>query len=162
MPSPKASVEDTIAALRREASEHQRSAKDHERQAEEKLRLAESLEVYTAGKTAPPPPEAPGPMAKVIPLSSGASGTSGALDIPPPPKPSLLRAAIEVLREAGRPLHATSQIVPILEARGYVMSHKSNLASAFGKCRDVEKVGVGTFALKEWRLRGAKGGADAS
>jgi hypothetical protein len=64
------------------------------------------------------------------------------------------RAAIEILRRAGRPMHGLSEIVPALQAAGYHV-HAHGLATTLLRTGLVERTGRGTFAV-------AGGAVDAS
>jgi hypothetical protein len=60
---------------------------------------------------------------------------------------SAAKTAVEILREAGRPLHGLREIVPALMARGYSIS-PAGLPSALIRFPEVVRVAPGTFAYQ--------------
>jgi hypothetical protein len=61
---------------------------------------------------------------------------------------SFARAAIEVLKVTGRPVHGTRELLPVLEVLGYTLKHRSGLPTVLMRTGQVERVAPGTFALR--------------
>jgi hypothetical protein len=57
-------------------------------------------------------------------------------------------AAVIIVREAGRPMHGLSEILPELERRGHHYSHRASLASSLLKSGKFVRTAPGTFGLK--------------
>jgi hypothetical protein len=58
------------------------------------------------------------------------------------------KAAVEILRSAGRPMHGLREVMPALEAQGYKIKHKAGLATTLLRTGEVERTAPGTFAFK--------------
>jgi hypothetical protein len=63
-------------------------------------------------------------------------------------KQSIAVASLEILRQAGRPLHGLRELLPQLEAQGLKVKHKAGLATVLMRTGQVERTAPGTFALK--------------
>ena len=55
---------------------------------------------------------------------------------------------MEILREAGRPMHGLTELLPALEARGIKVKHTAGLATILMRTGMVERTAPGTFAVK--------------
>jgi hypothetical protein len=64
------------------------------------------------------------------------------------------QAALEVLRQAGRPMHGLREVLPIIEQQGFHVRSRSGFATLLVRTGQVVRVAPGTFAF-----RGLKGGA---
>jgi hypothetical protein len=58
------------------------------------------------------------------------------------------KAAVEILKTAGRPMHGIREVMPALEAQGYKIKHKAGLATTLLRTGEVERTAPGTFAFK--------------
>lgn len=100
-------------------------------------------------------------------IAGGTSPASAANGVPLPPLPvaaasgpqrrkrptqSIARAAVELLRATGRPMHGLREIIPALEAQGYKFKHKTGLATTLMRTGKVDRTAPGTFALKSKEL----------
>jgi hypothetical protein len=63
-------------------------------------------------------------------------------------KPSIAHASIEILREAGRPMHGLREIIPALAARGVKVKQKASLATILLRTGEIERTSPGTYGLK--------------
>ena len=63
-------------------------------------------------------------------------------------RPSIGQASIEILREAGRPMHGLRDLVPALEARGVKMKHTAGLATILLRTKEIVRTAPGTYAMK--------------
>jgi hypothetical protein len=57
-------------------------------------------------------------------------------------------AAVEILREGGRPMHGLGEILPALKARGFDVSRRAGFASVMMRNPEVVRTAPGTYALK--------------
>jgi hypothetical protein len=57
-------------------------------------------------------------------------------------------AAVEILREVGRPMHGLGEILPMLKARGFDVSKRAGFASVVMRSGQVVRTAPGTYALK--------------
>ena len=57
-------------------------------------------------------------------------------------------ASLEILRDAGRPMHGLTELLPALEARGLKLAHPASLATALMRSGEVDRPSPGTFAAK--------------
>lgn len=95
-------------------------------------------------------------------IASGVSpgtvvGTSNGVVVPITPgkrprrggkKPSIAAASLEILRQAGRPMHGLRELLPALEAMGLKVKHKAGLATILMRTGEVVRTSPGTFAMK--------------
>jgi uracil phosphoribosyltransferase len=72
---------------------------------------------------------------------------------PPTRTKGLALAAVEILRAAGRPMHGLHEILPALQARGFVLRSRAGFATTLLRTGQVRRTAPGTFAYA--------GGADA-
>lgn len=66
----------------------------------------------------------------------------------PPRETGLVRAAVAVLKAAGRPMHGVSEVIPALEAQGYRVKHRSGFSSLLLRTGEVLRTAPGTFAYR--------------
>ena len=64
----------------------------------------------------------------------------------PPPRSGVGRAAVEILREAGRPMHGLREIVPALEAKGFEFKTQAGFATTLLRTGYIRRTAPGTFA----------------
>jgi hypothetical protein len=69
----------------------------------------------------------------------------------PARRTGMTAAAVEVLREVGRPMHGLGEILPALKARGFDVSKRAGFASVIMRSGQVVRVAPGTYALKPAR-----------
>src|ERR1700723_434599 len=60
-------------------------------------------------------------------------------------------AAVDVLREAGRPMHGLHEILPALKGRGFDVGRRGGFASVVLRTGQIERTAPGTYALKPAR-----------
>lgn len=77
----------------------------------------------------------------------------GSDEKPEPASPRVCRtgmtsAVLDILREAGRPMHALNEVIPALEARGFTVRSKGGFATLMLRTGQVVRTAPGTYALK--------------
>jgi len=65
-----------------------------------------------------------------------------------PKRSGMSAAAVEILREVGRPMHGLGEILPALKARGFDVSRRAAFASVMMRNPAVVRTAPGTYALK--------------
>jgi hypothetical protein len=57
-------------------------------------------------------------------------------------------AAVEILRTAGRPMHGLQELLPALEAQGYVIGSRAGFGTGLLRTGQIVRTAPGTFAYK--------------
>jgi len=65
---------------------------------------------------------------------------------PPTRTKGIGAAAVEILRDAGRPMHARGEILPALEARGFKPKSTAGFATTLLRTGQIRRTAPGTFA----------------
>jgi hypothetical protein len=79
--------------------------------------------------------------------SNGATSVAAAIDKGGERQVGMGKAAVEILAAAGRPMHGTSEIVPALAARGFVVKTRG-LATMLLRTNKIERTAPGTFKYR--------------
>lgn len=66
----------------------------------------------------------------------------------PARKTGMAAAAIAILKDAGRPMHGLHEILPALQAKGFVVGSRAGFSTALLRTGSVERVAPGTFRYK--------------
>ena len=67
---------------------------------------------------------------------------------PAPRKTGHTHAAVEILREAGRPMHGLDEVLPALEAMGYRPVSRAGFGTGLLRTGKIIRTAPGTFAYK--------------
>jgi hypothetical protein len=70
------------------------------------------------------------------------------VDEPKPRRGGYTAAAVEVLRAAGRPMHALREVIPAIEAKGFAIGTRAGFATALLRTGKIVRTAPGTFAYQ--------------
>jgi hypothetical protein len=63
------------------------------------------------------------------------------------PRGGIATTAIDVLRDAGRPMHGLSELLPAIEARGVHIASRAGFATSLLRTDKITRTAPGTYAL---------------